>query len=176
MLMLAYPFLIYFGLARFQARAMALVLLAVVGLRMALMRGGSMPAGLLAAAGVMGTVCLAVFLMGDQQFFLYYPVLMSLTMCALFAVTLNRPPSMIERFARIAEPDLPDQAIGYCRKVTIVWCGFFVANASVALWTIRSGDIKLWTLYNGLLSYLIMGLLFAVEYAVRTVFRRRLGV
>jgi uncharacterized membrane protein len=73
---------------------------------------------------------------------------------------------MIERIARIREPNLPDAAVRYTRIVTEVWCLFFVLNA-VALYTALAADIEVWALYNGVIAYVLMGLLFAGEYLVR---------
>ncbi len=80
---------------------------------------------------------------------------------------------MIERFARLMEPEFPPEAVIYCRKVTMIWCGFFVVNGSIALVTALLGDIKIWTLYNGFISYLLMGLLFGIEYLVRRAVKRK---
>ena len=84
-----------------------------------------------------------------------------------FALTLRHGPSMIERFARLVEPVMDEAAIAYTRKVTLVWCAFFALNGLASLYTALYASLALWTLYNGLLAYLLMGLLFAVEYAVR---------
>ena len=104
-----------------------------------------------------------------------YPVFMSLAMLAAFASTLFRPPSMIERFARITRPDLPDHAIAYTRKATIAWCGFFIANAAIALGTSLSGNWTIWTFYNGFLSYVAMGAFALGEWLVRIRVRRKAG-
>ena len=74
---------------------------------------------------------------------------------------------MIERFARLQEPEFSDTAIAYTRKVTMVWCGFFVLNGSASLYTALFTDMATWTLYNGLIAYLLLGLLFIGEYLVR---------
>ena len=83
-----------------------------------------------------------------------------------FAGSLKSRP-IIERFARMKHPDLPPEGVRWCRKVTVVWCVFFVLNGSAALATVLSGDRDLWTLYNGFVSYLLMGLLFAGEWLLR---------
>lgn len=102
-----------------------------------------------------------------------YPVFMNATMLLAFALTLWKPPSMIERFARIAEPDLDAQGIEYTRKVTWVWMAFFVVNGGVALWTALHGSWFLWGVYNGGVSYVLAGTLFAVEFVVRKIVRAR---
>jgi uncharacterized membrane protein len=80
---------------------------------------------------------------------------------------------MIERMARLSDPALPAYAIAYTRRVTQVWCGFFVMNGTLALLTAVWASAAIWSLYNGVLAYVLMGCLFAGEYLVRIVVRRR---
>ena len=103
-----------------------------------------------------------------------YPVLVNGALLALFAYSLVAPPTIVERFARVQEPDLPLQAIAYARRVTQVWCGFFVINGCAALLTALYASSALWWLYNGFIAYLLIGFLFAGEYCVRRRFTRRL--
>ncbi|HXV83722.1 MAG TPA: hypothetical protein VEG60_28015 [Candidatus Binatia bacterium] len=105
-----------------------------------------------------------------------YPVLVNGVLLGVFAYSLFFPPSMIERFARMSEPDLPAHAIGYTRRVTQIWCLFFAINGAIALMTALWASPATWTLYNGLIAYLAMGLLFAGEYVVRWHFKRQLHV
>lgn len=103
-----------------------------------------------------------------------YPVLVNAVLLGVFAYSLFFPPSMIERFARMSAPDLPAQAIGYTRRVTLVWCVFFAINGAIALMTALWASPAIWTLYNGFIAYLLMGLLLAGEYVVRWHFKRQL--
>ncbi|MCV5372773.1 hypothetical protein OFD18_31790, partial [Escherichia coli] len=59
----------------------------------------------------------------------------------------------------------------YTRKVTMVWYAFFTLNAAVALYTCFL-PVKIWTLYHGLISYLLAGGLFAGEWIVRQFVRK----
>ncbi|MDR2597596.1 MAG: AMP-binding protein [Treponema sp.] len=59
------------------------------------------------------------------------------------------------------------QIENYCRKVTVIWVSFFIFNGNLSIWTIFSGSDILWSVYNGGISYLLMGILFAVEFMVR---------
>jgi uncharacterized membrane protein len=102
-----------------------------------------------------------------------YPVFMNLTMLLAFGLTIWKPPSMIERFARISDPDLDDHGVAYTRRVTMVWMGFFVINGSIALWTALHGTWLQWGAYNGGISYVMAGTLMAIEYIVRRIVRRR---
>jgi len=149
------------------AGAALIVLLIMLGARIGLPILHSVPVSLgfallpvLAAVAAVGAVDrpLAVRL---------YPVFMNVAMLNAFAVTLWRPPSMIERFARILQPDLSQNGVRYTYKVTIVWVVFFALNGAIALWSALQPGWTAWTLYNGFLSYIAAGALFIGEYLVR---------
>jgi uncharacterized membrane protein len=50
---------------------------------------------------------------------------------------------------------------------------FFGINGAIALATALWASAAFWSLYNGLIAYMLMGLLFAGEYLVRSHFKRR---
>jgi uncharacterized membrane protein len=102
-----------------------------------------------------------------------YPVAVNAALLATFAYSLVVPPSMIERFARLTDPHLPEAAIGYTRQVTQVWCVFFALNGAIAFATAVWASARIWWFYNGFIAYILMGVLFAGEYCVRSRFRRR---
>jgi uncharacterized membrane protein len=102
-----------------------------------------------------------------------YPVAMNVALLGAFAYSLWHPPSMIERFARLIDPDLDARGVRYTRKVTMVWVGFFAVNGSLALWFAVAGSWLEWTIYNGAVAYGLAGLVFAVEYVIRQRVRRR---
>ncbi len=91
----------------------------------------------------------------------------------MFGYSLYKPPSFVERIARLREPDLPPQAVRYTRRVTFVWCIYFVVNASLATGIALWGSDRAWALYSGAVSYVLAGLLFAVEFLVRQYLRRK---
>lgn len=110
-------------------------------------------------------ICLQIF---NSTFLIkLYPVLMNSFFLLSFAYTLIKPPSMIEKFARLQHKELSKFAITYTRQVTIIWCVFFILNGLMAAYTVFYTSLKVWTLYNGLISYCLMGLLFAGEYICR---------
>ncbi|GAA5215096.1 hypothetical protein GCM10025776_10280 [Corallincola platygyrae] len=106
-------------------------------------------------------------LLDSPQMLKFYPVVVNLCMFAVFAYSLYSPPSMIERLARLREPELPNEAIQYTRKVTWIWVAFFVLNGMVALWTATYASMATWTLYNGLIAYFMMGVLLVGEICYR---------
>lgn len=170
---LAYPFMVYAALGRVPAGALVLVVLAVIGARLALMRGTALARPLLPAMAVIAMVTASLALIDSHAAALAYPVLMNLGMAAAFGLSLRRGPSLVETFASLTEPHPGVAARAYMRKVTLVWCVFLLANALISALTAASGNLALWTLYNGLVSYGLMAALFAVEYLVRQRLRRR---
>lgn len=111
----------------------------------------------------------AMWLGRAEHALLYYPVWMNAGMLLLFAASLWFPPTVIERLARLMEGELDQHAVAYTRKVTQVWCLFFLFNGAVAFASAWWGDWDIWVMYNGLISYILMGLLMFIEWQVRRV-------
>jgi uncharacterized membrane protein/acyl-CoA synthetase (AMP-forming)/AMP-acid ligase II/3-hydroxymyristoyl/3-hydroxydecanoyl-(acyl carrier protein) dehydratase len=108
-----------------------------------------------------------------------YPLLMNILFLTAFGSTLFFPPTMIFRFAIMQDKSIKGslnekRIAAYCRKVTYVWCGFFIINGSIAAWTIFSGSDALWSVYNGGISYILIGILFAGEFMVRKVIQKKM--
>jgi uncharacterized membrane protein len=95
------------------------------------------------------------------------PTAVNLVLLIGFAPTLRRGPTMIERFARIQHSDLTEGEVAWCRLWTRIWCAFFVWNGTLAAALALFAPIEWWTVYNGILSYVQMGLLFATETVIR---------
>ena len=118
-------------------------------------------------------VCaLVAFFANNILFVKFYPVLVNLSLLAFFGFTLWRPPSFAFRMACLGNKSLNTspsfKAVErYCNKVTFAWCLFFVVNGLVSSLTVFVGSDKIWSLYNGLISYILIGLFFIVEYLVR---------
>lgn len=173
-----YPALVYFGLSHFDASAIGLMLLLLAAARLILVGqdkrlSPTFPALLLSLVAIL-FVGVLVLISGSPSHLRLYPVCVNGLMLVLFGASLLKPPSIVERMARIWDPDLPVAAIGYTRRVTEVWCVFFVLNGSAALVTAVAADIETWAFYNGVVSYILMGILFAGEYLIRRrVLRRR---
>jgi uncharacterized membrane protein len=102
-----------------------------------------------------------------------YPISINAALLFLFASSLKYPPSVVERIARITTPDLPEEAVVYCVKVTKVWSLFFIINAVISAVTVFM-PVKIWVIYNGFISYMVIGAIFVVEYIVRINVREKL--
>lgn len=173
--LLAYPFAVYYGLNEWGIGAVAIVLgllflLRVLGGNKTRLRELKYIAWLSGGAGIVLTFFAFVF--QNSNWFTYYPVIVNSLMFILFAQSLWQKETMIERFARLQDPELPDYAVRYTRNVTKVWCLFFIINGTIALVT-TFASLHVWTLYNGLFSYLFAGALFVIEFAVRMMVKKR---
>lgn len=170
LLVVVYPVAVYFGLSRLSVRAVGLMLLCIVVPTLALRFRGRkrehVKAILPVPLTVIGLLTLSAVL-EDQRFILALPVLISVALLVQFAASLRTETSMIERFARMQKPDLPEDHRAHCRQATWLWCGFFVANGAIAGLLALFGPLEWWTLYTGLIAYIVMGVLFGAEYVVR---------
>ncbi|WP_173912427.1 septation protein IspZ [Acinetobacter sp. Marseille-Q1618] len=162
-LMILYPFLVGWGLSQGHFLWVSVILI-VLGVVRLLSKGNPLLLPLTWFAILCGGLSL---LLKDHAWLKMYPVFMSVGAGIIFATTLIKPPSMIERFARLVEPDLPESGVIWTRKVTIVWCVFFVLNATIALYTVIFAPMKVWVIYNGFISYILMGILFLGEFILR---------
>jgi uncharacterized membrane protein len=173
--LLAYPFVVYYGLNQWGIGSVAIVLgllflLRVIGGNKTRLRELKYIAWLSGVAGLSLTIL--AFIFKSSNWFTYYPVIVNLLMFSIFVQSLWQKESMIERFARLQATDLPDYVIHYTRNVTKVWCLFFIVNGAIAFGT-TFAPLHIWTLYNGLFSYFFAGTLFAIEFAVRMVVKKR---
>lgn len=119
-------------------------------------------------AGTLSVASIMITLTGSEMLLRAYPVLVNIGMLIAFGVTLtNGGPSMIERFARLRQPDLGERAVRYTRQVTRVWCGFFVLNGAAAAGLAVFGSRDEWALYNGAIAYVLIAALIVGEIAWR---------
>ncbi|QWD07916.1 DNA gyrase subunit B [Polynucleobacter paneuropaeus] len=109
----------------------------------------------------------ASLLLRTPDFVYFYPVMVNAVLLSVFVSSLYRPQTIVEKIARLRDPRFSDLEIPYARKVTIAWALFFVINGCVALITVLIEDKFYWSIYNGAISYLLMGLMFAGELYCR---------
>lgn len=172
LLTLGYPLLVYAGLQWLEPRALALGLAALVALR-GLTRWRRAPARelrrLAAPALLLAAALLASALWNDARGLLLAPALANAALLLAFGRSLlGAGPPLVETLARLQVPDLPPDEVRYCRSVTAVWCLFFALNGTLALWLALRGGREAWALYNGVIAYALVALLFAVEFTVRS--------
>ncbi|MGD8784510.1 MAG: hypothetical protein PVG75_08720 [Thioalkalispiraceae bacterium] len=116
-----------------------------------------------------GTLATLTWIYNTEEYLLWYPVGLNITFFFIFTSSLIYPPSVIERIARAFHTEFPDSAVRYTRNVTIVWTVFFAVNIVVSTWTVLIDNMEVWTVYNGLISYVIVGILLGGELVVRKI-------
>jgi uncharacterized membrane protein len=177
----AYPLVVYVGLQRWPPHVLGLALLGLFGVLFVLRRLSRRGAGAepgdrtngwasgwpdalpLLAAGLL----LLGVLLRQGMFVKAVPVLVSGGLLTVFGLSLRGPCSLVERFARRQDPELTPAKVRYCRQVTVVWCWFFVLNIAITLGLAVAAPLSWWTLYTGVVAYVLIGGLFTAEYVVR---------
>ncbi|MBI5608677.1 MAG: hypothetical protein HY902_07330 [Deltaproteobacteria bacterium] len=168
---ITYPLLLWYGLLHWPSQQVEALVLAtlVVAAWLRLRKVGKELRRSVAAAPLAAIALAALALaLDDPRLVLALPALVNAMFFLSFLASLRGVP-MVERYARLVKPELQPAEVRYCRSVTLVWCGFFVANGVAAAVLAAWASYDTWALFTGILSYAAMGLLFAVEYAVRTV-------
>ena len=140
-------------------------------------RGMIASAALFLAVGFICVACALVLafcagVLDMQNALKLYPVFVNAALFTVFAASLRGTP-MVETFARLRHKNLPAHAVVYCRRVTVVWCVFFIVNGLVALDSALFRSDAWWALYNGAVSYVLIAMLFAAEFAVRMYVQRK---
>lgn len=167
-----YPFIVYFGTDHVSTPVFGLILGALWLVRApALLR---QPGGRWMLAITL-VYCIVLAFGGEEHLLRWYPSLICGLLLAAFGLSLKFGPPIIERIARVSEPDLPPVAVRYTRRVTWVWVGFFALNGTVSGLLAEWGPLSWWTFYNGILAYSVMGALFVGEWILRQRLRRRIN-
>ncbi len=167
---ISYPFLVYAVLTLLEPRVLVVLLGVVVLSRLVLNWRHARLADISRLAvplGLVATVLLLAGIFNDGRFFLFVPALVNAGLLIGFLRTLLRGPSMIETFARFGRHDLPEGAVPYCRRVTWLWCAFFVINITISLWLALASSLERWTAYNGFVAYVLVGILLGAERVYR---------
>ncbi|MDF7680451.1 hypothetical protein PT300_07540 [Enterobacteriaceae bacterium ESL0689] len=169
LLLITWPFVIWFGLAHNGLHWLMplMALLFLLRLHQTRRQAGSLQVVTQIVAGVGIALCVASFLLKSHQLLLFYPVVVNAVMLAAFGGSLWSAMPIVERLARLQQPDLPEKGVRYTRRVTQVWCLFFIFNGSIALFTALLGNMSLWTVWNGVIAYLLIGSLTAGEWLIR---------
>lgn len=171
---LSWPFCVWFSLSHPEHRGLLLFLLLMFVLRLVTLRGEKhlFKGTALLIAGTGAALACASLLLRDSEWLLWYPVVVNGVMLSLFGSSLFGDMPLVERFARLREPELPQQAIAYTYRVTQIWCLFFIFNGSIAALTCIVGNMHWWMLWNGMISYLLIGILMGGEWLVRQRLRK----
>lgn len=164
---IAYPLLVYLGIEHISPALFAVVLALLAVSKFIATRRHTQDHAELILLLVALTYSLALLIANNELLLKLYPVLISLCIALLFALSLRSPESLIERLARLAGETITPRAKIYTRVLTGIWAMLLIGNALIALYLALWASLKTWALYSGLLSYLFFGAFFAVEYSYR---------
>ena len=174
--LMLYPVIVFTGLQFFPVSWVALLLAGLLAVRLLLLRTrDKKPAGPLGKPTAIITLIAFVVLMlsalqESEIGVRLYPLIINLAMLAIFVWSLSHPPTIIERFARLQDPELSPEGVNYTRRVTQIWCGYFILNSIITSYTIFWGSLSLWTWYNGFIAYILLGTLITSEWLYRYFF------
>ncbi|MBU9435330.1 hypothetical protein [Burkholderia multivorans] len=185
-LAVAYPLVILFAWHGMSPRYVGCVLVALLWLQRTLGKG-ALTAALKrlttldwCVAGALTALSAAIAVTDSERLLHFYPACVSAGLLAAFGATLRRGPTMIEKFARLAHPEPGPEIVRYTRRVTQLWCVFFIANGGFSVYTALYWSSASWALYNGLIAYLLIGALLIGEWLWRTfvvaAMRKRAGL
>ncbi len=161
------PFIIYFGFKYFGIRYLLYGLLFLYLLRSAsCLRGGIKRNQIFVLISIAVVFGMAIIL-NRASLALYTPVLINLGLLVSFGSTLFLGPPIVEIFARKHVKSLSEIEVKYCRNVTVLWIAFFIINGSISFVISATGNIDYWILYNGFISYILIGLIFLIEMTYR---------
>jgi len=169
LILLLYPFLIYFGLREFQPRILSCILLVIATLRFVSWKtkdNGHQKTIRLSWSIVALVVILFTIVTGQKIGLYLYPSLVNFTLLILFYSSILNPPTIIEQIARTSSDEIPNHLVSYTNKVTYAWCLFFILNGLISIISIFLSE-EWWLFYNGFLSYVLIGCMFGVEYLCR---------
>lgn len=177
LLVLLWPFIIYFAISYGAFSYVIIAMILTFTLRILLIDGKFK---LLKYTSVLTSVlaillAILAYILGSFDLLLYYPVVISVCLFLIFSLSLVIKKPIITEFAKLIEKNLDSFAYKYTKVVTYIWILFFLINGCISLYTIKSQNLELWTLYNGFISYLLIALLLLVEYLIRRILRWHLS-
>jgi uncharacterized membrane protein len=105
---------------------------------------------------------------------LFLPSATQATFGLAFLRSLSGTP-LIEHFARMIKSELSPGEQAHCRAWTRVWGIYLLVLAALGLVLARCATLAVWTVYVGIVSYVLVGVLFAIEHVVRKIQFRDYG-
>ena len=122
--------------------------------------------------GALLVYAIAAILLGSSRFLLMYPVLVNFSLCGVFAWSLRGSEPVLLKIVKARGIATSEHSLNYLVRLTGVWAVFFLVNGMVALWT-TTQPMETWTLYNGLISYILVAFLMGSEFLFRIYYKRR---
>jgi uncharacterized membrane protein len=151
------------------ATLLALAPMLTLGLLLLWRWRGVLTAALTAVAA--GSLCWQLWPLFRQNFSIVY-LIQQLGFYGLMAATfgLSLLPGRLPLCTQMADKvhgPLGPAELSYTRQVTAAWGWFFIANMAVTVLLYAFAPLNVWSLFVNFCALPLIGLMFAVEYAVR---------
>lgn len=101
-----------------------------------------------------------------------YPVIVNFSFFLIFFISLFAQKTVIQKIAELQEGVLNNNVKIYTRNLTYLWCIFLFIQFLISMLTLFLDD-RIWMIYNGFVSYILLGSFFAIEYMVRIILKRK---
>lgn len=172
LLSMLYPFFVYWGLSNQKTSLLIVTLLILMLFKIFYTQ---QPQERVAVIGLSAVIILITVFGSQQQGLKLYPAMVNFSFLALFGLSLFSRMPIVERIARLQEPELPLHAVRYTRRVTQVWTGFFAINGLISVLTVFAASERIWVFYNGFLAYIFIGIIMLAELLIRRQVRKQDG-
>lgn len=169
-----YPFIVYHSLDRWGPANLAWCLLVLLVARVLVRQDFQKPEQYMQLM-VVGGLCVLAAVFNSERLLRYYPVAMSVAFAGFFALSLRTEKPLIERFAALSGKQFDQPQKRYMRALTLIWAMLLLANAIVASYTACCASLKVWTVYNGAVAYVIFGLFSIAELVYRHFYKLRIA-
>lgn len=170
----AYPFIVYVGIQTVPPSFIGVLLMVLLAMRFGVLRAEERRLQLPILL-VFLVYALIATLLRSEKFLLFYPVMVNLVLFAVFVSSLRDKESILLRLVRARGVKISVYGPSYLNRLTAVWAGFFLLNAAVAAWT-TTQPLATWTLYNGLIAYLLVAIMMAIEWLFRIQYKKHRGI
>ncbi|MBR6084804.1 MAG: hypothetical protein IKP61_04225 [Spirochaetales bacterium] len=123
------------------------------------------------SAIVLGILAIAVLITQSEIVLEFYPICLTLIFLFVFGIPLLRGRPIITRFAMMMDDAIethPGRGIleRCCKALNIVWCIHFIISLAINCMIVFGSTLRIWTLYNALISYLVQGLIIALQFPI----------
>lgn len=155
-----YPFMLFFG----ESGAIVIFLVAIFALCVA--KYALFKNALLLISGVFLALAIFARILGFSNFAFFYPSAVNLALFGLFASSLKSE-AIITKFAKLQNPHLDSRGVIYTRNLTKIWCAIFIFNGAVAAILAILENKIYWSVFSGIVAYIIVGGLLGGEVLYR---------
>jgi uncharacterized membrane protein len=165
-----YPLTLHFGISA-GSTTLGIIILCLLFLLVGidLIIKSDLSGWLLLLLGLLLLACQVSYPAAAMMMLFLPPIAINLLLGFVFARTLRKGSMpLISIFAQIAHGhELDAIALRYTRTLTQVWLGVFISFALLSLLLAIFAPLEIWSLFTNFIFYILMVLLFLIEYQVR---------